>query len=372
MSPIRHRWIKPIAGMVCALGFVLALTSTPAQAGLIGWAVGNQQSIVHTDDGTNSSGWTTQTSPIERALNGVVFIDANQGWAVGNTFDTKGTIITTSNGGVTWVSQQAGMSADMNRDLFGVDFVDANNGWVVGGSGQIAATSNGGATWAQQIDIGAPNLNRVDFVDTQNGWVVGNQATIQRTSNGGTTWSAQTVPGAIGTDNLFGVSFVDVNNGWVVGADGDILRTSNGGTTWTQQTSGVTQNLNGVFFINATTGWAVGTNIGTNQRILTTTDGGTTWNIVPAASITLTTNQTFFVLNAVKFVDTLHGWAVGNAGRILYTSDGGSSWVEQTRADTNTLNDASFVAEIPQPAALLLVLIGLAGGWYVRHRQKRV
>ena len=48
---------------------------------------------------------------------GVSFVDANNGWAVGN----GGTILHTSNGGATWSTQRSGTF----NDLFGVSFVRA-------------------------------------------------------------------------------------------------------------------------------------------------------------------------------------------------------------------------------------------------------
>jgi photosystem II stability/assembly factor-like uncharacterized protein len=59
------------------------------------------------------------------------------GWAVGDA----GTIINTTNGGVSWTSQTSGTTNAL-RD---VQFVDTSNGWAVGDGGVILHTSNGGA-----------------------------------------------------------------------------------------------------------------------------------------------------------------------------------------------------------------------------------
>jgi photosystem II stability/assembly factor-like uncharacterized protein len=90
------------------------------------------------------------------------------------------------------------------------------------------------------------------------------------------------------------------------------------GATWSAQRSGTTLGLNDVDFVDTLHGWAVG-NMGT---ILATSDGGVTWVQQP--------RLTLKILTAVDFVDTLHGWAVGQEGVILATGDGGATWTQQT------------------------------------------
>lgn len=54
-------------------------------------------------------------------------------------------------------------------------------------------------------------------------------------------------------------------------------------------------------------------------------------------------SETSQILNAVYFVDSSTGWAVGAAGTILKTSDAGSSWSGQTSGvPATTLNDVQF------------------------------
>ena len=48
---------------------------------------------------------------------------------------------------------------------------------------------------------------------------------------------------------------------------------------------------------------------------MATTDGGVNW--APQ------TTSPAFMLNGVRFVDSLRGWAVGNNGTILHTVTGG-------------------------------------------------
>jgi photosystem II stability/assembly factor-like uncharacterized protein len=54
----------------------------------------------------------------------VLFVDNSHGWAVG----LNGTILMTSNSGVTWKPQASGTS---RSHLFSVYFADASHGWAV-------------------------------------------------------------------------------------------------------------------------------------------------------------------------------------------------------------------------------------------------
>ncbi|MFA4948485.1 MAG: YCF48-related protein, partial [Candidatus Krumholzibacteriia bacterium] len=80
--------------------------------------------------------WTQQTSGTARGLNGVRFADANTGVAVG----IDGTILRTTDGGVTWVRQDSGTTAD----LYAVHLMNTNTVVVAGEGGAILKTTTGG------------------------------------------------------------------------------------------------------------------------------------------------------------------------------------------------------------------------------------
>jgi photosystem II stability/assembly factor-like uncharacterized protein len=73
-------------------------------------------------------------------LNDIAMVDANTGWAVGEphwdqaTLQYKGTIVKTTNGGDSWGTQDTGVAESFD----GVRFVDANQGWAVGTNGTTA------------------------------------------------------------------------------------------------------------------------------------------------------------------------------------------------------------------------------------------
>ena len=69
--------------------------------------------------------------------------------------------------------------------------MDANNGWVVGWYGTILRTTDGGITWTPQTSGISTYLLSVCFTDINNGTAVGQGGTIIRTTDGGTNWFSQ-------------------------------------------------------------------------------------------------------------------------------------------------------------------------------------
>lgn len=70
-----------------------------------------------------------------------------------------------------------------------VTFVDANNGWLVGDGGLVMRSSDGGVSWSRQSVATQSDLNKVRFVDARAGWLataVGGE--IWRTTDGGQSW----------------------------------------------------------------------------------------------------------------------------------------------------------------------------------------
>ncbi|MCB9068053.1 MAG: hypothetical protein H6629_09630 [Calditrichae bacterium] len=83
--------------------------------------------------------WTHQNGNTSRNLSGIDFVTDLVGWAVGD----NGTIIMTTNKGITWESQTLGSSANLNA----VDFQNDSIGWVCGDNGAVFSTVDGGNSW---------------------------------------------------------------------------------------------------------------------------------------------------------------------------------------------------------------------------------
>jgi photosystem II stability/assembly factor-like uncharacterized protein len=293
------------------------------------------------------SGWVVQTSNTNRDLNGVFFLaSGREGWAVGDV----GTIVHTTDAGVTWRAQVSQTTATLN----GVHFADPDTGWVVGDLGTVLKTTDRGATWTRLLLGFGENLTAVHFANRDTGYVVGSAGAILRTANGGRDWQKQNVSALV----LRGVAFAGTRRGWAVGDNGDIHGTVDGGLVWTQVqpsitgfalravsrrtataawaagaqgaaprtvdvggvpvwqngTAGALNDLEGVQFpSDAMVGYAVGLNA--SGLILKSEDGGLGW--------TRQVSNTGRRLNDVYFVDRLRGWAVGDVGTIVHTSLGG-------------------------------------------------
>lgn len=320
--------------------------------------------------------WVWQNPlPQGNHLRDIFVFNANMAIAVGHA----GTILKTTDGGVTWFP----LSSGTTEDLYSVYFTDPDTGWAGGVNGTVLKTNDGGITWNPQISRTTYSLESIFFVNTKIGWAASDWGYLIRTSDGGITWN----PGVIGSSyfwqsiyfsgpdtgwvvggdglgltngiiyktvdggnywrqqkytasgGLQSVYFIDAKTGWAVGKNGTILKTTNGGTIWKSQASGISANLKHVYFTNADTGWVVGyqqagfmSHIGI---ILYTTDGGTSWNLKDIESP--------HPLYSVKFADNSAGWVVGQGGIILNTINGGNSWDFQTKAIFKDLNSVYFI-----------------------------
>lgn len=278
-----------------------------------------------------SQSWWQENPQTTANFNNINFADNNTGWALADSMNgilfAAPVIKKTTNQGGTWVTQSVGSNY---HQLNSSHFFNTTNGMIVGkylvsGKGSILTTSNGGTTWVTNDTF--PNvLKDVFFINSTTGWTCGQNGYLIKTTNGGSTWAAQI---SNAPDHLFSIHFADASNGWAVGPNGVIVHTTNGGTTWTLQTSPVpTQDNFGVFAISPTTAFAVGS----NGLMIKTNNSGTTWTTV--------TVPTVDHIYDITFASATSGWAVGAGGNIEITTDGGLTWTTQV---SNTTKDIKSV-----------------------------
>jgi photosystem II stability/assembly factor-like uncharacterized protein len=246
------------------------------------------------------------------------------GWMVGEL----GRIIRTTDGGKTWVRQDAGTK----RPFLAMSCLDAKTAWIAGKEGIVYGTKDGGDTWTALKTNSNRHIFAIDFANATRGHAAGDYGTMVHTEDGGATWTVMRVPESVvlpdsaldtgvepGDVNLYSVSYGDADHVWAVGEFGIVMTSSDGGTTWTQQHTPVENTLFGVRFVDARRGWAVGV----DSLIIRTEDGGATWTVQhPPIS------QRSLYDVAVRGDN---GWIVGDSGTVFKSGDGGATWtVEPT------------------------------------------
>ncbi len=265
-----------------------------------------------------SQTWTSQTSGTLNILEGVWFIDALNGWTVGNS----GTTLFTINGGQSWSSINL-----TNEDLEDVAFLDHAIGLIVGDNGRIFRTTNGGTNWTQISSGTSSNILTVAFGEGGMAYAAGRDGLILRSTDNGASW----IVVETGTVRYRGIAAKGTQNAWVIGEEGNMKISTNGGQTWTTKSAGTSSDLHDVFFLTTTEGWIAGQ----NDVLLYTSDGGNTWT---------SRNSGINVgLEAVVFLNSTIGWAVGNSGRIFKTTNGGLNWAVEASNSTVELNDVFFL-----------------------------
>jgi photosystem II stability/assembly factor-like uncharacterized protein len=324
-----------------------------------GLAVGNCGKILRTTNGGDT--WPAMCSGFRFHLNSSSFLDANTGFVVGDSGNSSGIMYKTIDGGSSW--QRVAINSGR---LTSVYFRDASKGWI-GGSSGIFKTTNGGSSWVQQN--ASYQAAQFYFFDTAKGFAVTPNQII-KTTNGGTEWTV------IGSSYflLKDICFTGALTGYAVGGGSEnyLLQTIDGGATWTKNTA-MTYGMNAIFFIDANTGWACGTGmykttnagtawtkqkmdvdgpifsvyfidkdkgcaVGNGGQFWLTTNGGTSWaRSWPAVG---------FDLNKITFVSPTTGWIVGLNGTILKTTTGGAVWV---RREQPAVEGYALLQNFPNP-----------------------
>lgn len=117
----------------------LALRAVARPSYLSAFAVGAAGAAPRTVDVAGAPQWELRNAGASNGLRGVWFLDAAQGWAVGE--NGTGIVLRTGDAGLTWTPQTAPTGTPLNA----VFFLDALRGWAVGNNGRILHTGTGGA-----------------------------------------------------------------------------------------------------------------------------------------------------------------------------------------------------------------------------------
>ena len=183
-------------------------------------AVGQHGHILYSTDAKN---WQQAQVPIQSTLTSVFFVNAKLGWAVGH----DASILHSNDGGRSWTIQQ--YKPELEKPLLDVFFKTASEGIAVGAYGQFFRTNDGGKTWKNEFhnefllqdDIDylndlksedevayldeiasiLPHFNRI-FVDGSTSYLVGEIGLIAKSNDFGVSWQK--------FDEIYQGSFFDV------------------------------------------------------------------------------------------------------------------------------------------------------------------
>jgi photosystem II stability/assembly factor-like uncharacterized protein len=264
-----------------------------------GWLLGEQTRkddelvetvVLSTTNGGRS--WTKKALP---NIQSIWFTDTQKGWAVGK----NATILQTFDGGNEWkpyadAEKLIGLPVESSNYNFGfreVFFLDAQNGWLIGNFygravtniGGLFATNDGGATWKRipftvqtQYSSGRftpGTLQAVRFTDVNTGSLTGEMNDgegrfffVLNTRDGGKSWDQFRTPSRAAHSS----QFLGTGTGWTAAAamreggadakvyDTTLMRTDNGGASWRHDFVARGNRILGVFFLSSQRGWAVG------------------------------------------------------------------------------------------------------------------
>jgi photosystem II stability/assembly factor-like uncharacterized protein len=298
------------------------------------------------------------------------FQDAQRGWGI--AVNETGRLVRTVDGGRTWLDatpSEAGPLGLSSR-LFALDservWLSLPNADYY--SGTLFHTSDGGVTWtSNQVPFGGVYIQFVDnfvgFALADLGASAGAQAVaLYHTADAGVTWERvfhndPTQSGA--ADSLprqgikNGMVFLDASNGWVSGSQptaGSIYlyKTSNGGSSWEQVPfSSLSGYANTRFMAHpplffGREGILPVTVYREASSVLTffhTTDGGSNWTggLVPV--------DPGLPDGLYSFATSLDAWCWDGSGAVFGSRDGGQSWsITSSNLDlTGRLNQLVFV-----------------------------
>lgn len=189
------------------------------------------------------------------------------------TVDASGRIFTSSDAGATW---SAGSTAPVGLNATELKFNTLNEGWVVGQGFDSAAlfhTLDAGATWTPVTDFLGTYV-AVDFAGAS-GWAAAVYGTIYRTLNGGASWTELQLPGS--GVQIQDLDFWDASIGYAVGGSGYAARSADGGQTWQMlPTPNASDMITDIVLVGANELW-VST---TGGKLMYSATGGQNWAVM--------------------------------------------------------------------------------------------
>ncbi|MCW8834288.1 MAG: YCF48-related protein [Colwellia sp.] len=224
-------------------------------------AVGERGHILLSTDGQT---WQQASVPVQTTLTSVFFFNEQLGWAVGH----DGIILHSQDAGQTWQIQQ--FKPELEKPLLDIVFKSPLEGVAIGAYGMFFRTIDGGQTWQNEfhdefllpddadylaelkqedeeayLDEASsilPHFNRL-VVDGRTLYLVGEIGLIAKSNDFGISWQP--------FDEIYQGSFFDLartqkGNLLVVGLRGHVFRSLQNGTPWQQIPTDTTALINDI------------------------------------------------------------------------------------------------------------------------------
>ncbi|MEI6893090.1 MAG: YCF48-related protein [Colwellia sp.] len=118
--------------------------------------VGHHGHILLSSDGIS---WQQSNVPVQATLTSVFFLNDQLGWAVGH----DATILHSNDGGLNWQIQQ--FLPALEKPLFDIYFKNSQQGIAVGAYGQIYRSENGGKTWQAEFHQELLLADDIEYLD---------------------------------------------------------------------------------------------------------------------------------------------------------------------------------------------------------------
>lgn len=238
-------------------------------------------------------------------------------------------------------------------------FVDDRRGWAVGQAGTILATSDGGVTWTGQVSGTTLDIGHAVFPSATAGWLASEFGELLRTADGGASWRRVSFGR---NDFILDIGASDADTAWVRATTGVSLVTRDAGSSWRQlePAPGGTYRF---AFASANDVWSLPPSVHAQPTLARSVDGGSTWTTVTLPPIPA---DWFGYSEEMLLVDPLHALVIGYESgnlvpgdgstfatrRTLYlTADGGASW-QQVQPPAS---GASFGYRLADPTTVLAV-----------------
>ena len=330
-------------GFVPTCGWLVRRLTSVGCAGLLAmWPVTRGDATA----ATQGRGWTlVHAAPTFGKYEDFAFPNQRSGWLA----NASGDILHTTDGGMSWGVQAAGLGR-----LRTIDFLDHRRGFAGTVNGLLYKTTDGGRSWRNITDtlpkrpLGLCGMAHVGDRLHVVGKYTGGAADHFVSSNGGQSWQVSDLRSL--AYGLVDIVFLNSSVGFIGGqanaevsgrGPATILKTTNGGRTW--QPTFTHQGGRGfawkIFPVSAKVIYAALQSEDGVYRIAKSVDAGAYWDV----KIVATGRPPGPGVQAIGFLDARTGWIGGLFTGMYATTDGGETWAE-VPSDDRTINRFERIA----------------------------